>query len=240
MNKRNLSETSPEINQNNKKVQKMSSEQMNEVLAKLDTVLLNQSENTKLLKTAFEKITRLESEVDRINAAVNNIEQDALTKSFSIVGLPPIEQRDVNILTEKFFSRAGIKISSATDFKNLFVINQRTGSRIMGSFYCEKTRDEVVKKLKVYTKATPILAEHLILNLKEASNKNGKDFVGKEVRYFTKTTEYTRTLLRQAKVHLDKFKFVWERDGRVMMKKDENSKIIRVRSIADIIKYTTV
>lgn len=61
----------------------MSDEQLSKVLAsmnaKLDTVLKNQDEHTKLLNIAFEKILHLESEIDRINAVVNNIEQEALT-----------------------------------------------------------------------------------------------------------------------------------------------------------------
>lgn len=203
-------------------------------MEKLNEVLTKQSELTNLFKCLLERTNKLEEAFDKLETQFQICEQEKLSTSFSIVGLPHFEAKDVQAITEKFFSLCGSTVS-VNDFKKLFVINQKAGARIIGIFYLESTKDRVLKALRLKTKSSPVLAEHIFLNL-STTDKEGKNFIGKQVRYYTQTTEYTRRLLRQAKVYQEKFAFIWERDGRVLLRIKEGMKPIHVRSNADIQK----
>ena len=259
MNKRDREEsTSPE--KPISKIHKMSTEELANAITNISTQLTNLNINfgsldsklsilqttvTSLDSTITEALNRLKkneetialivSQQEAIYAKINEFDQKGMVKCFRLTGFPARQQKtDAFPAVEEVFKHIGLKVTKS-DFKKLFFNNFRnnTDAQITGEFYDERTKDAATQLFKDYRKARPLLLGKVCPDITDENWKS------KEVRLRSELTPATRKLLAEARQHTEIFEFIWEANGRVLMKKDENSRAFQVRSSSDIKKAVT-
>lgn len=178
------------------------------------------------LKVENEKIEYenkcLSSEMLALKMNINNIERSNLINSVNIIGIPYAKNEDCYEIVKEI----GLKTDT-----NIKVIK---ANRI----YFAKSRTSVIEaKL-----GTAEMRRNLIRNtrLSQLSANTINSVFPKEIKVFVneKLAEDQRILFRQARITgKDKqFKFVWVNNGEILMRKDENAKVINIRSQQDLDK----
>lgn len=138
-----------------------------------------------------------------------------------------MKQDDVMTIMAKIATKLGTSLKK-TDFKVLYIANHRnkTSSHITGTFYEERKHNEVfIKQKLLLAEKNPILMEDVI-NLPQSSPLRGT-----QVRIRTMLTQHTWKLLVYTRsLASNQFEFIWERDGKIMMRKNTASRPIEVIS----------
>lgn len=174
------------------------------------------------IKEKFElmkhEIAKLQEANESTTTAVNIIQQAMLRKSFTIMGIPPTAaaQGDVFPTFKKICASFGFN-AERDDFRKLFIVQHRNkqSSHIAGEFYYDKKRDDAFKAFKLAIRnKRPILTDTIFTDLPLNS-----PFKGKELRLRTQLTQATRQLLEKTRTFKDHFTFVWENEGRILVKK---------------------
>lgn len=160
------------------------------------------------------------------------MEQESLIKSFNVFDLLTLTQEQAFQTINNIAIKLGITVKK-TDLKDIFVANHRDkrSSHITGTFYEEKKRDEFFSNTKNrIADKNPLVEEICTLS-------NDSTFRGIEVRVRTKFTQHTREMLAKARQLSNKFSFIWESEGKILLRKVEDSRIIQIKSerqLADI------
>lgn len=205
---------------------------------KIDTNMQTMSDDIKHLKENMDKmwqgLQKVESEVvslqndyDSLRADINNIQQSAQYTSFQLSVLPKISQEEAFSLMKKFAEQIGGTVKK-TDFKKLFVAQHRnqTSCHLIGAFYEERKRDEIFNKFRKTLKDNnPILVEDICPAIAPDSTLRGK-----EVRIKALLTQQTKQLYDHARQFRNVFDFIWESDGRILLRKNKDSKAIEIKS----------
>lgn len=174
-----------------------------------------------------EDIVVLQSENQALHTTIASFEQSSCLKSFNIFGFPAMKQEEAMVVMTKLGDRLGVQLKS-TDFKDLFVANHRnkTSSHIAGTFYEERKRDEVFNRQKKFIAEKKSLLMEDIIQLAPSSTLRGS-----LVKIKTKLTQHTRKLLAYTRTTaIPTFKYIWEKDGRVLIKRKSNSRSIEIKS----------
>lgn len=203
------------------------SAQINAISENMKRVEENVSKVEESVKKANFDITTLRDENEMLRSQLNHQEQLNMIRSFNVFGLPTLPPNSAQTVMRSLATHLGTTIN-LEDFKELFVVNHRNKktSHITGTFYEEKKRDEIFFRMKHrVANKKPIVVEDIITTLPKDST-----FRGKEIRVRTKVTQHTRKLLNDAYQYKNTFKFIWESDGRVLMRKDENSRIVEIKT----------
>lgn len=182
-------------------------------------------ENSKLkvtVKKLTSQNTHLNSEVSRLSIGLNNLFQDKLSNNLIVSGIPTTEGENLQKLI--------------IDLAKILKVNLLPA-------------DFTVKRIlsKVNTKFTNILVEFTDIKNKSALLQNRKKIslvpskIGftddkKEIFFFHQLTAQNQQLLAEArKLRNDySFKFIWYQNNQILARKVEKSKIISIRSSADI------
>lgn len=208
-----------EFNRNlTEQIQKISND-IKQIESKIDRV------ETSVVK-ANSEIIDLQNENQQIRNELNNRQQLNMRTHFNLFGLPALKQEDALIVMKNVALKVGTTVVDE-DFKDIYVANHRDKktSHIAGIFYNEQKRDEIFNKMKKQiADKKPILVEEVVKLARDSP------FRGKELRLKTKLTQYTRMLLNDARQLKNIFKFIWECDGRILMRKDEHSRIIEIKT----------
>lgn len=168
----------------------------------------------------------LKSELDGLKAEMNGLKQTALANDFVIHGLPPTTapNQALSIVT-KLGDFVGIQLTER-DFSRLpFAVTNKTKTltSIIGTFNNHQTKLNVFKACRT---KRPIPTEYVI-DLEPRSPFNGK-----EVRIRNSLTALNRTILAEAlRTKGDLFKFAWDVNGRIFLKKNETARGIEVSSL---------
>lgn len=220
--------------------------------AKLDD-LMNKHESTDLkidqlttdLATIKNKIATLESaqaqnemdfdltkrDINILSADLAAVQQAALENNFVIQGLPDDlqEPKAFDVMT-KIAQKLELDIQEA-DLKFLSLRkNRRTKTSFLtGKFYDGRQRNQLFKTAK---ERKPITVESIFPEISPTSHLRGK-----EINVRSQLTQTNRVLLAEAhKRNNNSFKFIWESDGRILMRKDHGTRPIEVRSTSQLIE----
>lgn len=247
------SRESPDQSGKSKKNQKMSTELIIQQMERLDQSIKTQFEDVKgtlaTIQTTMDDafgILKMEVEMATLQAAQqasegkhNRIEQQFLNTSFRITGLPTASPGEaVFPLVKAIFAKVGATVQQE-DFKQLYMVRHRNNlsSRISGTFYSEKQKGEAVSAFRLHRKTKPMLLGEV---LKDITDELWK---AKQINIRSELTLYTRKLLDQAYTHKNVFEFIWECDGRVLMKRNNNDKktheVKTLEQLAELIHKTT-
>lgn len=256
---------SPTSQQNNKKSKRMGdikrldsdvqelkglpANKFDALFSKLDTLQKGQdaiAEDMKLLK---QKVGQLDESVakahhdiaiaqeDRsaLHSQLNIIEQRNLANSFNICGFPRLKPDQAMEIILELGKQLKVQLKK-NDIKDIFISNHRNNasSHIAGTFYDERKRDELFESMKKRTaNKNPVLIEE-VCNLPNDSTCRGT-----EVRVRSAFTQHTRKLYALARTFANQFEFIWETDGKILLKRDSRSRTIEVKTERQLLSITS-
>ena len=157
-----------------------------------------------------------------MNAKINNLKQLAIQNDFIMYGLPP------NIKTEDLqgnFDSIGAILNENLMVTKSFKINSKKKREtvVFGTFKDNYHK----KKIFALKKETLVTIEDIINEPPEMSS-----FMGKEIVFKNRLTQLNQAILTEAtKTKGEFFKYAWDIEGRIHLKKDENSKSIAITSL---------
>lgn len=211
----------------------------NETVNSMAASIIKLSTDFKTLGNNFKKIeseiTIMKTAMEKTEVQLNSVQQLLLRTSFVITGLPPTTPGEVFLTTKKIFK--GFKLTVIKeDFKNLYIVQHRNkkGSHICGTFYSEKKRDDAFNLFKASRlNEEPVLTESIFEDLPSDS-----PFKGRELRLRSQLTQYTKHLLDQARTLKDRFRFIWETEGRILVKQNDG-KTVQIHSSLQVAQLMT-
>lgn len=167
----------------------------------------------------------LELRVSALEQGMRNYEQQSLSTSLEVDGLPEIPHKDI----DKTLDMIAKKLS--TDTKELTSSTRLPGKK-------EKPGPILVQmKSKQAQRQWIDAAKKKSLTVGELMPNASKAVAVNRVYIREALTKHLKTLLYNAKVQLSKsYQFIWCKDGKIFARKKEDSKIYYIRSVEDIKK----
>jgi cell division protein FtsB len=184
----------------------------------------------KMIDELKEENKVIKNRVTTLESKVNDLEQQANNNSLIITGLPLIELTAFNAFTHIM---GFLKLKFAEDdCKRISKINYKDGKGcfIIVKLYDEKNKDKIMRMFRERIKSQSPLNVERVFNLEDVSPLRGK-----QIRVKTLLTQQNATLLRQAHTYRNNpFAFVWESDGKILVREKEGDKAIVVRSLEQL------
>ncbi|XP_064292681.1 uncharacterized protein LOC135309922 [Plodia interpunctella] len=163
----------------------------------------------------------LELRIAVLERSENAVKQKALC--LEIAGLPDA--------TDDEICEALITIASKLDLDQAEIISSRKvkfGNNKPVQYLIEMQSENAKNKWIIASKKTRLTLDAVFPEL-------SKEVAGKPVYIREPLTKPLKKLLYNAKLHLgDNFRFIWHKDGRVLARKTENSKVYNIKSLVDI------
>lgn len=203
---------------------------VNQTLAANGTSLKNIEETLSALLVRVEKnekeLESLRNDFMELEARFNEREQNDLSNHFRFTGMPAAQvapEGQLELLL-KMCSFVGVP-TTKNDFDYFRMYNTRNNSSgvITGRFTELSKRREVFKAFKEKMKTSEITWKLLFPDKADGPNAMRK------LGLFSSLTKYTMNLKAKAR-ETGKFAYVWETEGRVLLRVKEGEKSIRVKS----------
>lgn len=172
-------------------------------------------------------IVQSQNESDALRADLNRVEQTMLAAAFNIFGLPSMDRKKAYDVFKDICVALKFEVDRG-DLSELYVVNHKNAkeSHICGRFHDERKKIELMRLLKAEKASdSPILTEDIFTAIEADHPRRGK-----EINIRTRLTETTQKLLNYALQYWDKYKFIWESDGRVMVRATESARPTEIRS----------
>ncbi|CRK98464.1 CLUMA_CG011821, isoform A [Clunio marinus] len=206
--------------------------QLNGITGKIDSLdskLEKLQKKTDILEEkqdqAAKNIDWLYNEMSSVQIELNQVRQATLANDFVINGIPselmPQLPQDALILTA---AAVGLVIESK-DIKQISERKHKQSktSRVMVSLHNGLLKQKLMEKVK---SQNPLLVKDVFVNVPENSPN-----IGKQIKIFNQLTPTNRRILVAAqRVNNGSYKYIWEKTGRILIKKDENARVIEIRS----------
>lgn len=180
------------------------------------------------------EVAELHIKVNRQDLLINDLEQDALSSSFNIFGLPKIADRKIDPLptVQKVIEKFGVETSSE-DFKHVFYVQHLSGksSHIAVTCWNENKKTEIMSKARECwrEKKLKIFAEDIV-ELSETSPARGRQIIIRNQMTRTNAKIYNEA----RKLHKKQFEYVWEKNGRTMIRIRADSKMTHIRTLQQL------
>lgn len=151
------------------------------------------------------------------------LEQQHLSDQIEISGIPDSNDMDLPALVDKVVTKLGVQKEEIFSVKRL--PSRRTGS---GPVHVKIRQESARQKIISAARDATICAKDLMPNLTGQPAEE-------KIRVREAITPYLKSLLWQAKQEMKGvFKFIWVKEGKVLVRKNENAKIYKLRSKNDI------
>ncbi|CAI6364272.1 unnamed protein product [Macrosiphum euphorbiae] len=195
------------------------SKQFDNFNVKLDNVILE----LKNIKIENEKIksenNRLSEEVVILKSKIDEIEQFNLGITVDITGIPKTINEDCKLIVEDIGKKTNTEINILEAYRIDSIISKRS---------------IIVAKL-----ATRDMRKNLIRNVKSVkltTDKICNSWQKENIYINERLTKLKRTLFYQVKTAAKEkgYKFIWLSDADILARKNENTKIIKIKSPQDI------
>lgn len=240
--KRDRPSLSPDNIQQVEKVQKMETQlvlnKLDQLFTKFEELQSTQNAIRVDISKLVERVQIIENDLDRLKfelqtltARIDESDQIKLRNSFKITGIPykQSSQEHLFVIVKKIFSLAGLDVEKE-DFEYLAIYpnRNRVTGQIVGKFERFNKRTAIFRNFKESTKTTPIL-------WKDVVNTEPNDPQGlKTIRLWSKLTQNTANLLARAKEYRNMYKYVWENEGRVLMRKNDGDRVLEIKSLTEL------
>lgn len=189
------------------------------------------------LATLFERLEKYEKALEslrndfmELEARFNDREQNDLINHFRFTGMPPVAVSPVGQIEclIKMCTLVGVT-ATTNDFEDvrMYTNRNKTAAVIAGKFSQLGKRREVFKAFKEKMKTSEITWSRLF------PGKEGDSNAMRKLGLFSSLTKYTMNLKASAR-ETGKFAYVWETEGRVLLRKKEGEKTIRVKSLMEL------
>ncbi|XP_030751752.1 uncharacterized protein LOC115879200 [Sitophilus oryzae] len=190
-----------------------------------------EKKRSKVLEDIVGEITKenqvLKAEVDKLKSVSNTVQMKKIENNLSITGLTAKEetQEQALIKTLTLFSFLDTPLTS-NDISNFRQVPTNSGTTVIVTVKPEH------KKLILQSRGRK---GKLTLKNTKFSDSNDRIFVDEEL------TKETYALFKKAKEELRGvgYKYVWHRDGKILSRKNDDSKVVAVRNeshLKDLLK----
>lgn len=247
-------EKRPKLNTNKKSPSKMSLEQkVDKLLKQNETIItstketndaikvlqddvsiikVSQEENSEKFKKIDTEIAALKSDIATLSDENNKLRQQTLSSEIVIFGLPAVPPNHMHEFIAALSTATTLNISN-NDFIYIYSTKPRNAqkSTLHAKFYHQQQKDMLVQRLRERKKANnPLLIEEIMkLNADDPRR-------GTEISVRSKLTTTNRDIMKEARNHKTKIKFVWEKDGRILTRQMENSPIVEIFSMKQLLE----
>ena len=175
-----------------------------------------------LESTSYNAFSSITHECTFMSAEINNLKQVAIQNDFIMYGLPPhVKTEDLRGI----FDSIGAILGENLMVNKSFAINSKKKREtvVFGTFKDSHHK----KKIFALKKEVPVTIEDIINLPPEMSS-----FMGKEIIFKNRLTQLNQAILTEAtKTKGQLFKYAWDIEGRIHLKKDENSEPIAITSL---------
>lgn len=178
-------------------------------------------EENKILK---EQNNDLRNEFNLLFRKVNILEQKSLDNFVEIVGVPKINNEDCKLTVKKIATALNVEVDVVNAFRIQSKFNKRTCKIVaeLSMKQCKRMLMETARK----TKLTGITVD--------SNWKNDAIYINDNLTQFNRNLFFkTKSFARDSG-----YKFVWFKDAKIFMKKDENSKAVLVDNDFSLTKLT--
>ena len=161
---------------------------------------------------------------------LNMMKQSTLASNFVLQGLPLNVANDQAFGVLKDFCSKYDQEIRETDVTKIFACKnkKKTESVIMGTFAQRTLKQNLFAKIK--TKKTAVLVQDLFPSLPLNDKTRGK-----YVAIRNQLTVENQSILREAyNLNQGRFKYIWEQDGDILIKKEDNLRPVKVLSQAHL------
>lgn len=177
-------------------------------------------------------VQNLQHENETLSGDLNFLRQKEFKQTFALLGFPKgTNGEDMFVAIKKIGGMIGVQIEG-TDFSrrpHLVTHRNNRTAHIAGTFYSAQKRDEFHFKFREKKRTSPIVLEDIVISLDPDHQLRAKPLT---LRW--ELTDYTKKLLVEAKKYAANFKYIWETDGRVLLKRDDASKPINIHTFAQL------
>ncbi len=207
---------------------------LNEKHASIEAKIQNFDSKVTALLTRLEKTEKALEEVTEymkdLSARIDYRDQMDLIDCFRITGLPAIDtpREDQLVIIVNVFKKVGVTVTREDlSYWNMYNNRQRTSATISGKFCNPKKREEAFSLFKIKTKNKPILFGEMC----KPTNDEDKLRV---IRLRSNLTKATMNLINLARQHMTIFAYVWEKNGRIFVRKNEDERAFQIKSESEL------
>lgn len=184
---------------------------------------------TRLEETKNDQVVSLKSQLDKLLAVDDEREQFVRTNNVEIKGVPQSKNENLFELVFNLGKRINYPLT-----KSQINFVTRVQSRnpdhmkpIIVAFHCRYTKDDFIAAARMATKTSPLMSVHLGIE-----GKPLKIFVNDHLT--VKNKELLTSTKKAAKER--GFQYVWVKNCKIFVRKNEESPIILIRSAKDLSK----
>lgn len=189
-----------------------------------------QAEGHEELKSQVEDNTTdieyIQTDLDKINYKLNCLMQEKLGLNLIISGVPKNDDEDIKEVVSSIFTSMGAQLQGDSISASWRIHNRNEAPPVIVKLKNKGTKDSILNLRK----------SHHSDSQHKGKSLYAKDFgfdSEKQIYINEELTQHSRNLLNTAKKLLKEkanFKFIWTSDGKILAKKDENSKVILIRN----------
>jgi hypothetical protein len=237
--KRDREKESPdsEIKQRNKVIKMPESSTIAAELEVIKKLIVESNKQTteKIEKLINQNAETFKKELSALEIRINDIEQNINnSSSFMVHNLPkPVLMSNMQ-LVNKALTGLGLQLKE-DDIKRLQVIPYKSGIGVFAivSLWNEKKKFDLMKRAKEKAKSDPV-------GVKEVFQVDPLSALyTKNVTFRTLLTRERAELYKKVQAYRNKpFKYVWENNGRILVKEKDDSRAIEIKSLAQIQEMT--
>lgn len=209
----------------------LASQKSNKFMEKLDKIdeevsalKLELHSVSSLYSKAKESISTLNQEVTSLRSSLNELEQYSRNCNVEISGIPESTSEDLSSVIQRVANVIGF--DGPLDLAKIHRVPSRVNKRVK-SIICQfNKRSDRDRFHDLARMKRDLDIKHL-----DDSYTSGKFFVNDHLTHFSKSLLFKAKEYR--KEHAD-FEFVWCRGGKVFMRKNAKSRVVRIKSVTDI------
>ena len=191
------------------------------IVEKLDNIYIKVQDLEHRTNNLETENTTLKRSLNILGEKVDELEQRSRIANIEIKGIPMTPNEDCKMIVLDVAKAAGIQ-AQLGDIQIAHRIMASKNKQIVAQLSSRAIRIEWMKKFKG--------ERNLNANKINRAFKDNPVFVNEHL------TVRNKTLLQETKsfAKMNNFKFVWVNDNRILMRKTENSKILRIRDQTDL------
>lgn len=188
-------------------------------LSKVLNFIKELKEENKSLK---ETNCKLKVDISSLTKKINVLEQNAIISNVEIIGVPEQKNENCVEVVQNIATKLGVKLSVLNAFRMYSKYSDR-----LKKIIAKINSSEDKQQLMDFAKKRKLSTKHLNENW-----ENGNIFINNELTAFNRDLFYKTRMFAKS----NNFKFVWFKDLKIFLKKDENSKAYIVQDDLDLSK----
>lgn len=197
-------------------------------VSSFESLIKRFDEQMKQIQAISKENNHLKNEVNSLTSRIDRLENEARAKNIEIQGIPEKANENLPLVLEKIGESVGCVIAKS-DIDHVFRVYQKSNDRvkpIVVKLSSKFKRDEMLAAVKNKKHSTPNRSGPGL----SVDNISDNIFINEHLSYGTKL------ILKQAKdmAKQNGFKYVWVRDGRVLVRKSDRSSVINISSDDDV------